>query len=137
MNVGKTKLFPAVAVLRRGNRCTENDTFQTRFTPIGTCTCSSVLSMRNFNLNGSFLLCRLPDSPFELDQLAVVRTDPLIIPLDDVSGKPVFIYNYEDIPWPESNGNQPATPTFEFSTTRTWCLQETQQHGRSNYRCVV
>jgi len=60
----------------------------------------------------------MPDSLVEPDQLGVVQTDPLIIHLDDVSGDPVFVYNYEDVSWPEPKViNQPATRLNEFSTT--------------------
>lgn len=40
-------------------------------------------------------------------------SEPLIIPLEDMSGDTAPIYNYINIPWPEPKGDQPP-PTVDF-----------------------
>jgi len=56
----------------------------------------------------------VPDSPEEPDQMEIAPySEPLNIPLEDMSGDTAPIYNYINIPWPEPKGEQPA-PTVEF-----------------------
>lgn len=56
----------------------------------------------------------MPDSPEEPDQMEIVPySEPLNIPLEDMSGDTAPIYNYVNSSWPESKGDQP--PTVEFS----------------------
>lgn len=43
----------------------------------------------------------------------VSYSEPLNIPLEDMSGDTAPIYNYVNMPWPESRGDQPS-PTVEF-----------------------
>ncbi|XP_060876744.1 serine/threonine-protein phosphatase 1 regulatory subunit 10-like [Metopolophium dirhodum] len=55
----------------------------------------------------------VPDSPEEPDQMEIVPySEPLNIPLEDMSGDTAPIYNYVSISWPESKGDQP--PIVEF-----------------------
>lgn len=64
--------------------------------------------MTNYNL-----LYRIPDSPEEPDQMEIVPySEPLNIPLEDMSGDTAPIYNYVSEPWPEPKGDQP--PNIEY-----------------------
>ncbi|CAH1736219.1 serine/threonine-protein phosphatase 1 regulatory subunit 10 isoform X2 [Aphis gossypii] len=56
----------------------------------------------------------IPDSPEEPDQMEIMvpYSEPLNIPLEDMSGDTAPIYNYVNISWPESKGDQP--PVVEF-----------------------
>jgi len=55
----------------------------------------------------------VPDSPEEPDQMEIVPySEPLNIPLEDMSGDTAPIYNYVNNSWPEPKGDQP--PVMEL-----------------------
>lgn len=49
----------------------------------------------------------LPDSAAEPDPETHQMTDPVIIPLDDVTGNPDSINDFQGTPWPEPKGSPP------------------------------
>lgn len=56
----------------------------------------------------------MTDSPEEPDKMEITPySKPLIIPLEDMSGDTAIIYDYTNIPWPKSKGEQ-FSPTVEF-----------------------
>lgn len=62
-----------------------------------------VLASLYFNRN------MLPDSATEPDAEHQPVTDPVIIPLDDVTGNPDSVNDYQNTPWPEPKGSPPHT----------------------------
>lgn len=59
------------------------------------------------------LFFRIPDSPEEPDQMEIAPySEPLNIPLEDMSGDTAPIYNYVNSPWPDPKGDQPAMIEF-------------------------
>ncbi|VVC44557.1 Hypothetical protein CINCED_3A000845 [Cinara cedri] len=74
----------------------------------------------------------IPDSPEEPDQMEVVPySEPLNIPLEDMSGDTAPIYNYVNIPWPDSKGEQP--PPVEFPVGMNNIMPMMQQQPFSVY----
>lgn len=49
----------------------------------------------------------LPDSPAEPDPETHQMKDPTTIPLDDVTGNPDSVNDYQNTPWPEPKGSPP------------------------------
>jgi len=73
------------------------------------------------------LLCRVPDSPEEPDQMEIVPySEPINIPLEDVSGDTAPIYNYINNPWPDSKGDQPPIAEFPMGIPMPMMMQQPQ-----------
>jgi protein phosphatase 1 regulatory subunit 10 len=50
----------------------------------------------------------VPDSPAEPDMETHAKTDPAVIPLDDVTGNPDAVNDFTNMAWPEPKGMAPA-----------------------------
>ncbi|XP_049788424.1 serine/threonine-protein phosphatase 1 regulatory subunit 10-like [Schistocerca cancellata] len=52
----------------------------------------------------------IPDSPAEPDMEIHATTDPVIIPLDDITGNPDSVNDFQNTPWPEPKLAPPSPP---------------------------
>jgi len=69
----------------------------------------------------------VPDSPEEPDQMEIVPySEPINIPLEDVSGDTAPIYNYINNPWPDSKGDQPPIAEFPMGIPMPMMMQQPQ-----------
>jgi protein phosphatase 1 regulatory subunit 10 len=78
-----------------------------------------------------FVINRIPDSAAEPDLEIHPTTDPVIIPLDDVTGNPDSVNDFQNTPWPEPKPiiipqspppqfQQPQPPSFGSFPNQTF-----------------
>lgn len=87
--------------------------------------------LKNHNI---CLYFRIPDSAAEPDLEIHPTTDPVIIPLDDVTGNPDSVNDFQNTPWPEPKPIIiPQSPPPQFQQTQAPSFTSFPNHPNQTF----